>query len=449
MVCRENAVEHWNELLWSYAEPDAVIETIAGSQRAGDLVLEDRPLCTVARPRFITRGEMAQEHRAVCLLASAVRKVRDAVLDDQKLHAAYLGGLDEWIGTVLALEPRVPEARSILRFDSFTTREGIRFVELNGDIPMGSVCNDGLVPIFRRLGLFGAFEERYDVRPILVQIGMTQTFVHAWQSWGGAGTPRICVTAFPGGLQALFAVLNVREMEKLGLDAVVAFPGDLEFRDGKLRAKGRAVDLVYRIMHTDDCLARAAEIAPLLKAVKARAVCMVNPFRSELLSHKYLFALLTDGSHDFRFTTEEAAAIRAHVPWGRILRQGRTTDPGGSPVDLLEYVAERRENLVLKPAHAAGGEGVHLGWTCDPSRWAEAVREALAGGYVVQERVEITREQYPLLEKGFPLREFFEDTDPFHFPGGYSAVMSRISAAEITNLAQGGSIVPTFVIDAK
>ena len=67
----------------------------------------------------------------------------------------------------------------------------------------------------------------------------------------------------------------------------------------------------------------------------------------------------------------------------------------------------------------------------------------------MQEKIEATREEYPILEKGFPLREFYEDTDPFHFPGGYSAVLSRISAAEITNVAQGGSIVPTFVIDAR
>ena len=108
-----------------------------------------------------------------------------------------------------------------------------------------------------------------------------------------------------------------------------------------------------------------------------------------------------------------------------------------------------KENLVLKPAHAAGGKGVCLGWKCDESQWAEALREAVDGEYIVQEKVEVTREGYPLLENGFALREFFEDTDPFCFPGGYSAVVSRISSAEITNVAQGGSIVPTFVIDAR
>ena len=446
---RRDAVLYWNELLSSWPEPEAIIEYLLRSQEDLDLVIGERPFCSVARPRFVTSEEMRQEHRAVSVLSRAVRKVRDAVLDDRKLHADYLGGFNEWIGTILSLEPRVPEARSILRFDSFTTDAGVSFVELNGDIPMGSVCNDGLVPLFQGLGFFEAFEKRYDVRPNLVQIGMIQTFMHVWQSRGGAGTPRMCILSFPGGYEDLFTRLNAREMQKLGLEATAAHPEDLDFHGGRLLAKGRVVDLVYRIMHTDDCLERSEEIAPLLHAVKHKAVCMVNPFRSELLSHKYLFALLTDETHDFGFTKDEAAAIRAHVPWGRILREGHSTDAEGNRIDLVEYVRNHKDNLVLKPAHGAGGRGVRLGWNCDDAQWADAVREAVESDSIVQEKIEVTREEYPLLEKGFALREFYEDTDPFHFPGGYSAVLTRISAAEVTNVARGGSMVPTFVIDAR
>lgn len=446
---RRDAIDYWNELLTSWPDPDALVANLLQSQKKLDLFIGERPFCTVARPRFVTAAEMRQEQRAVSVLSRAIRKVRDAVLDDQKLHAEYLGGFNEWIGTIMSLEPRVSEARSILRFDSFTTEAGVRFVELNGDIPMGSVCNDALVPLFQGLGFFKAFEERYDVRPNIAQIGMIQTFMHAWQSLGGTGTPRMCILSFPGGMEDLFARLNARDMEKLGLDAAAVHPEDLDFHGGKLRAKGRVVDLVYRIMHTDDCLERSEEIAPLLQAVQHKAVCMVNPFRSELLSHKFLFALLTDERHDFRFTKEETAAIREHIPWGRILREGYTIDPHGNRIDLVDFVRSHREHLVLKPAHAAGGTGVHLGWRCGESQWAGAVREAVEGESVVQEKIEVTQEMYPLLEKGFTLREFYEDTDPFSFPGGYSAVLTRISSAEITNVAQGGSAVPTFVIDAR
>jgi hypothetical protein len=411
------------------------------------LCFDGRPFCTVARPRFVAAAEMIAEENAVILLSSAIRKVQEAVLTDEALRAAQLPRFDEWAGGITSLEPRMHEAWSILRFDSFLTGEGLRFVEVNGDIPMGSVGNDGAVRLFQRLDFLPAFRKRYDVRPNLVNIGMVQTFMHAWQVWGGTGTPRICVLAFPGGMQDIFARLNEELMAGMGLEVTAAYPEDLEFRGGKLYAKGRVVDLVYRLQHVYDCLKRAAEMTPLFEALRHEAVCMVNPFRSAVTSHKGLFALLSDPVYDFGFSREEQVVIDVHVPWGRCLRDGRSTDAEGRTVDLVEHVLAQREELVIKPAHEAGGSGVRLGWTCDDSEWEAAVAEALEADCVVQRRVEATRDEYPRLEKGFPLETFYEDTDPFVFPGGYVAVLDRVSSAEITNVARGGSMVPTFVID--
>jgi hypothetical protein len=444
---RRDATAYWNELLAACNDPDAVVEMLAGSQREQGLCFDGRPFCTVARPRFVAAAEMIAEENAVTLLSSAVLKVQDAVLTDDALRTAHLARFEEWAGSILSLEPRAHEAWSILRFDSFLTDQGLHFVEVNGDIPMGSVGNDGAVRLFQQLDFLPAFRRRYDVRPNLVNIGMVQTFLHAWQVWGGTGTPRICVLAFPGGMQDIFATLNEELMSGMGLEVTAAHPEDLEFRDGKLRAKGRVVDLVYRLQHVYDCLERADEITPLFEALRREAVCMVNPFRSAVTSHKGLFALLSDPSYDFHFTREEQVAIDMHVPWGRCLRDGRSTDAAGRQVDLVEHVLAHRDDLVIKPAHEAGGAGVRLGWACDDAEWEAAVAEGLEADCVVQRRVDATRDEYPRLEKGFPLETFYEDTDPFVFPGGYVAVLDRVSSAEITNVARGGSMVPTFVID--
>ena len=52
--------------------------------------------------------------------------------------------------------------------------------------------------------------------------------------------------------------------------------------------------------------------------------------------------------------------IRATLPWTRILRPGRATY-GPWRFDLLTFVADNRERLVLKPADDYGGRGVILG----------------------------------------------------------------------------------------
>lgn len=444
---RREATQYWNQLLGSSSDPDGLVEQLIEGQREQGLWLGDRPFCDVARPRLVAAAEMVAEEHAVTYLTSAMRKVHDAVLADRELRERHLGHFEEWAQSILSLEPRAHEAWSILRFDSFLTDEGLRFVEVNGDIPMGSVGNDGAIRLFQGLDIYPAFRRRYEVRPNIVNFGMVYTFMHAWQSWGGTGTPRIGILSFPGGMQDTFARLNEEALRAQGFEAIAAYPEDLEFSGGRLRAKGRVVDLVYRLQHYFDVLERADEMAPLLEAVKAEAVCMVNPFRSAVMSNKSLFALLTDPAHDFGFSDTEREAIRAHVPWARTLLDGRSTDPDGRPVDLLEFVIGHKDELVIKPTHEASGAGVVLGWECDGAAWEGAVRDALADDFVVQRRVGTTLDEYPRLERGFPLETFYEDTDPFVFPGGYVAVFDRVSSAQITNVARGGSMVPTFVID--
>lgn len=446
---RREATEYWISLLHSCADPDALVETLVEAQKARDLWRDDRPYCTVARPRLVATAEMVAEEYAVTQLSTAMLKVRDRVLADAELRATHLGHFDEWAADILALEPRRVDTRTILRFDSFLTPEGLRFVEVNGDIPMGTQSNDTLVRLMQDLEVFPAFRQRYEVRPALANLGVGQALVNAWRRWGGVATPRICVLSRPGGLEDHNAQANARMLAFAGFDVTHAHAEDLELSGGKLRAKGHGVDVVYRAMRVNECLESRDELAPLLEAVRREAVCMVNPFHTAVISNKSLFALLSDPSCDFGFTPDEQEVIHAHVPWGRTLRDARSTDPQGRAIDLVEYVLTHKDELVVKPAHEAGGAGVNLGWNFSDAEWADVVTEALAIDSVVQYRIGEAVDEYPVLEKGFRVEKFYEDTDPFLFPSGYVAVLNRISSVEITNVSRGGSIVPTFVIEPR
>ncbi len=446
---RLEAAAFWLELLQADPDPRGVIDRLLEAQLEQGLCYKGKPLCTVARPRFVAAAEMVVEEHAVTYLSSAILKVRDRVLADADLRTAYLGGFEDWATPFLALEPRRHETRAILRFDSFLSPTGLKFVEVNGDIPGGAVCNDALLRLWRSLDFFPAFRQRYEVRPALADLGLIQALMTVWQSWGGSGTPRVCVLSFPGGIEDILAVLTVEMLTALGFDVTHAYAEHLDYSGGRLSARGRVVDVVYRVQRIGDCLRNAEALAPLFEAVKADAVCMINPFHSALLSNKALFSLLTDTTVDFGFSDAEEAAVRAHVPWARTLRDARSTGARGEPVDLVPHVLAHKDELVVKPAHEAGGAGVRLGWTCSESEWEEAVTAALAIDSVVQQRVDEAVTEYPVLEPGFPVTTFYEDTDPFVFPGGYVAVLNRVSAAAITNVAQGGSIVPTFVIEPR
>src|SRR5258705_13717843 len=119
-----------------------------------------------------------------------------------------------------------------------------------------------------------------------------------------------------------------------------------------------------------------AEYPALLDSCRAGAVCMVNSFRSKLIHKKALFAVLTDQRRATLFSSEEREAISKHVPWTRLVRQEKT-DYFGKEIDLLEYIKQNLDRLVLKPNDDYGGHGITIGWDNDEVNWGEGLRSAL------------------------------------------------------------------------
>ena len=81
---------------------------------------------------------------------------------------------------------------------------------------------------------------------------------------------------------------------------------------------------------------------PVLRAVRDRAVCMVNPFRCKLLHKKASLAVLSDERNAGLFDDERAARHRRPHPldpqWSR--NGGPSFD--GQPVDLVPFVVAHR-----------------------------------------------------------------------------------------------------------
>ncbi|HEX3230179.1 MAG TPA: hypothetical protein VHQ95_14485, partial [Pyrinomonadaceae bacterium] len=239
--------------------------------------------------------------------------------------------------------------------------------------------------------------------------------------------------------------------ESQGYPSIIASPDELEFRDGRLRVGEFEIDIVYKRLLVNEYLPIMREQPALLDAYRARAICMVNSFRSKLIHKKSLFAVLTNARYASLFSTEEREAIRGHVPWTRCLRPGKS-DYYGEEIDLLEFINQRRDRLVLKPNDDYGGHGIYIGWNSDEIGWDEAIHNALANGdYLVQERVPTAREVFPALtdDGRIAFAEQLVDLDPLLFNGKVGSAFTRLSSNELANVTAGGGMVPTFVISRK
>ena len=445
-----DAIEHWDELL---ADDDSLADSLPELREwmlARGLQIEDRPLCTVLRPHLVTEEDLRRQTRLAEHVIGAIEKVRAALLEDRDLHLKHLGKFRAWIGDLIELDRRPVADGALMRLDASLARTQLHFIELNADMPQGMGHNDGLVAFFQQLDAFDRFADRYRIRPLRLEQTMLDTLLEIWREWGGEGKPTIGIVTRTDDPVRVSALEIDREFcAQRGIDAVIADAGELGFAGGRLRHGDHELDLVHRVIGTAECLEHRDELRPLLDAVRKGAVCMVNSFRSELLGHKAIFALLTDPGYEFGFTAEERAAIHGHVPWTRQVFEGKTTDRHGAEVDLVEHLLEYRERLVLKPSHDFGGHGVHLGWRHTDDEWRDAIQTALDTDYIAQHRVELRREEYPTMLGPGDRRPYYEDTDPYLFRGSVGGVLTRLSPGELTNVHAEGSVVPSFAIEPR
>ena len=103
---------------------------------------------------------------------------------------------------------------------------------------------------------------------------------------------------------------------------------------------------------------------------------------------------------------------------------------------------------MLKPAHGYGGRSVLVGDETGAAEWERAVRTGLVEPWVVQERVTIPEEVFPVPCEGalaFEPRKV--NTNPFYVRGAEGGAVTRASRSAVINVSAGGGSVPMFVVD--
>jgi uncharacterized circularly permuted ATP-grasp superfamily protein len=390
--------------------------------------------------------------RRVRLLMRAFGRVYERALADQAFRGQFR--LLDWEERLIRHDPGFREPSPTSRVDAFVMDEAgtMAVTEYNAETLAGAGYNDALVASFADLPIMRAFGQGYEALPLLARHGVLHVLLDAYEEWSGRrDVPRVAIVDWPEVPTRSEFVLFQEYFGASGIEAVIADPRELEFRGGRLYAGSGPVDLVYKRVLLAELVGRCGLDTPLLQAVAARAVCMVNPLRCKILHKKASLAVLSDERNQSLFAADERESIAAHIPWTRVMEE-RRTEHGGQAVDLIPFVLASRGRLVLKPNDDYGGAGIVLGWEADSAGWERAVADALATPYIVQERVAIPSEPYPSLVDGRAVfADRMMDTAPFVCHGDYAeGCLTRLSTAALLNVtAGGGSTIPTFVVERR
>jgi len=422
-----------------------------GLERA-KLIFGGRRLSPYLRPHFVSETDFQRICEVCQTVWSAIQKVKDAAIEDSTIVDDL--GLTDVEKELVAIDPGYDAVSPTSRLDSFLTNSAYSFVELNGESPAGIAYADAAYDIFSELPVMKRFADDYNLRPLYGRRFMLDVLLSSYEEYLGRKpeTPPLIA------IVDLADVPTVKEFElfkeyfiQAGYPSVICTPQQLEFSNNRLSFEGQKIDIVYKRLLVNEYLPIMSKYPAILDAYRAGAICMVNSFRSKLIHKKALFAVLTDARRSGLFSKSENEAIQAHVPWTRLVRDEKS-DYHGREIDLLEFIRQNNEKLVLKPNDDYGGHGITIGWKADEKSWHRALHEALNNGdYLVQERVPTARETFPALtdDGQITFAEQLVDLDPLLFNGKVGSAFTRLSSTELANVSSGGGMVPTYIISKK
>jgi hypothetical protein len=442
----------WHELLTpELGKTPQFTEQFLARLRSEKLTFGERVHCPFLRPFFLS----PQDEQRVRLIAETVaalgERVAAAALEDQKLLAQLHLRTEE--ERLVRLRTGYGLASTASRLDAFLLPESLKFAEYNGESPAGAGYAETLAEIFSELPLMTNFAKKYDVYSYPLSAKLLDALVATYIEWGGTSKrPQIAIVDWREvPTWSEFEILQAR-FEKMGVPTLIADPRELVFDGKSLVTQGKKIDLLYRRVLINDIVARPQDCEALVNAYAANAVCVANNFRCKIPHVKAFFAVLTDERNGGLFSHGERELIRRHIPWTRVIEDVDTAYYG-EHVNLLSFVRERRENLVLKPSDEYGGSGVTLGWETSERDWDAAIERAVSMSgvadthcWVVQERIPVRREVFPYItpQGNVEFRDMLVDFAPYLFRGKLCGFLTRLSATGLANVTSGGGQVPAF-----
>ena len=438
----------------------AQMETLTEQMKQKKMDMHGELFPTFLKPYFMPISQRD-------LYAHVTRSIISIV---EKVGAAYMSGYD--FGGLIHLEgreaelsrvdPLYPNFQVMVRLDLFYHPETseIKFLEVNCGDPSGMGWHDALLDMFLALPVMKEMDKKYALTVDYLLETQFDAVMHKYRQFcetkgiEAKEKPDCAIVCWKdstirGDFDLIADYYNAK-----GCQTSFADPGDLEYDGKRVTLKGVAIDAIYRDA-MDDFLKDEfwSDCQPIINAYKDGNICFVNPVRAATGDFKTMTAVMTDEKYRGLFTDEEWETAQKHIPWTRLVREGKT-DYKGKEIDLASHLRAHRADFVLKPNCGYGGFGIAIGKESTGKEWDEALEKAFRPGadYAVQEFVEIPREEFPVLDENKNLKGFEPKNVNVNFwshDGEFAGAFVRAAGGSIINVHQGGGLVPVFYVADK
>ncbi|MBK5291769.1 MAG: hypothetical protein JJE04_08860 [Acidobacteriia bacterium] len=447
MTLLDEAVSRYHKLLATPEYRDlGWLESLQEKMSAQHLMPGGRPVCPVLRPHLITRRQYTHLAKASQTIYSAMNRLNGMLQDNASLMARMeLLPAEKMLAGV---DPGYPHLAVTSMLDTHVSNNSLAFVECYGNGAGVTAHADALGEIFYDCAPVKQIRKKYKMTRPQGMKRLLHGLLAAYKGSGKKKFPRIAIVEFRGPMKGPTSdyLLLAEYLRQAGYPTEIVTPEQLEYRNGMLCRGEFGIEIVYRSISAQEFLVRFDLAHPLVRAYREGAVCVVNSFRTELLQKKAIFGLLTDETVTGKFPAEERKVIRDHIPWTRLVTASKTTYKN-KVVDLPEFILTHREKLVLKPNDLASDMHAYQGPETEEAAWDKAVRTALRNPYVVQERVEAGRAEFPVLQFGrMDMRPMSVDVYSHLYLGKVETCSTQVADLSSTFSTLSG-MAPTFILE--
>lgn len=413
--------------------------------------LTNRPVSPVLRPHFVTSRDHTALEKATGTILSAIHRAENIVLASPTLLARMQLLPAERM--LAAVDPGFSRLTVTGVLDATVHNGSMRFLGHREASPSSIIYSDLLADTYYEAPPVKEFRKKYKLTKLAAGRYLLQAILKAYKEFGGTQKkPSIVIVESRPPFQPPESSENALLVEffrRQGYAADLVAPEHIEYRGGVLRRGEQPIDILYRSLRLQEFLVRFDLNHPIVRAYKDRAICMINNFRSEAITKRALFDLLTDEAFTAKFPAAERKAIKDFIPWTRLVQAAKTTYRGHT-VDLPEFAMKHRTKLVLKPNSDSTDLQTFRGADTDDLGWEKALRQAMRTPYVIQEAAESARAVFPLYQYGsLVMKEMHVEMHPHAFAEKVHGASSWLSVAGSTGFTTLSGLAPTFLLETK
>jgi len=287
-------------------------------------------------PMFFDSSDINRFIELTAMMHTIVRKTVKEYLNNSSFRKKF--NFSKEMEKLIKIDPGYSNPVPIARFDLFYSYDDkYKFCELNGDGSSAMNEANTVEEIVYKSEIINNLKNNYNIKYYELFYSWVDEIINIYRQFGNKEKPNVAIVDFEGLGTPYEFVEFKRAFQSCGYKTQIIDPRELSYKQNALYHGDFRIDLVYRRAVNREIVERINEVKDFIEAYRNRDVCVVGPFRSQIMHNKKFFSIISNESNTKYLNKDEKKFIRKHVPQTGILKDND---------NLIEKIKGKKPNMV-------------------------------------------------------------------------------------------------------